>query len=599
MAAHAEGATIDFTYADGNIEPWGKGRKERIDVAMCLSDPGLKGMKVKGFKAYITTTQSISSPSMWLSKSLKLQDKQNAPDVANYYVNATTVSLGDLTCGMLQVTLPEPYELDGKPLFLGYSISVEDLETDAQKQPVLISQGVKNSDGFWVHMDKSVLKWENMNEKADGVAYIVAEIEGSFSMNSLSFTGSTPTYTLANESFDALFEVSNLGANPVRTIGYTYSYDGKGGTFEGEVTLPTPVLPDMVRTDPVTLHFEQGISGDGKHDLLVTITEVNGEPNESGSPSIVSEVNIMPFLPKHRPLIEEFTGLWCQWCPRGYIGMEMVEEYYGDDQVSICYHYGDDMAVTENLPMPGVGFPEATIDRQRLIDPYFGSSDNTNFGIAYDIEKAMAERAIAAIELESAIEGDNVNFTVDVKFVADADGTNLRVGYVLLSSGLFNPKWRQVNAYSGLDGFQGTPLQQAVEWPGTVSTLVWNDIAVDVTGMMGIRETVPSQVVMGQVYSNDFTIDLTKVPSDLIQNRDNLSIAAFLVNSKTGMIINSNRCPVNGASSAVESVEEAETVSTEYYDLTGRRLRNPQPGIVIKAERKADGSSKICKIRIN
>ena len=66
FGASAETSVLEYTYAEGEAFAFGKGKKETIDVAMCINDPSLVGMKVKGFKAYITTSEGICSPSLWM-----------------------------------------------------------------------------------------------------------------------------------------------------------------------------------------------------------------------------------------------------------------------------------------------------------------------------------------------------------------------------------------------------------------------------------------------------------------------------------------------------------------------------------------------------
>ena len=64
---------------------------------------------------------------------------------------------------------------------------------------------------------------------------------------------------------------------------------------------------------------------------------------------------------QHRPLIEEYTGTWCGWCPRGFTGMEMLRETFGEDFIGVAIHNQDPMAVltTSQYPSNIQGFPSA------------------------------------------------------------------------------------------------------------------------------------------------------------------------------------------------------------------------------------------------
>lgn len=604
LGAGAATGTIEYTYADGNLNTFGKGKKEVIDVAMCINDPGLAGMKLTGFKAYINGTQGIAESSLWLSKNLKIENKVNVPDVASYDVTPTTERVGIRDYGVMEVTLPEPYTLTDEPLYLGYTIDIDDVTSASAQAPVVYSRGVENHNGMWLHMSKTILKWLDYNKEIDGnnseygVAYIVAYLQADLPEYSLGFTGQSPIFVMENEKYQGEFFVNNLGVNNVSSFSYVYTYDTNEVEFEGSVTLDSPLEPAVVTSYPVLMDFE-GVEGYGQHLLNITITEVNGQPNESLNPSIEGKMNVMPFIPKHRPLIEEYTGTWCQWCPRGYIAMELIAENYGDDQVSVCFHSNEDpMAITSNFPMniSSAGYPNASIDREKFIDPYEGSYPGSVMGINRDIDKAIATRSVASIEVEATLEDNIINAVSHVRFIADFDDHNYQIGYILVANGLTNPTWYQINAYSGRTGYEGTPLYQLTQWDQYVFGLVFNDVAIDVTGMMGVANSIPAVVKVNEDYTNEISFNISA--NRLAQMTDDLVVTTYIIDKNTGRIINANKCAVNSASSGLDAVNpDAEIVSTVYYDLTGRKVTDPVAGsILIRLDSLSDGSIRSSKV---
>lgn len=591
-AASAETGVLDYTYAQGSIVPFGKEKAETADVAIRINDPELVGMKLVGFKAYINTTDGIANTSLWLSKELKIESKANVPDIASYEVAPTSVTMGNNTYGMLSIDLPEPYVLTADPLYIGYTMTIEEVNTEAQKRPILISKG-ENPNGMFLHMSKTVLKWLEYTEQAGGVAYIVAQIEGDFPENSLGFASCSPLYAMENEAFTGEFFVANVGTQQVKDIKYTYGFDG-GAPLEGTASFDPPVPSALVATTPVTLSFE-GVSGFGKHELDITVAEVNGRKNESANPSIKCEVNVIPFKPVHRPLVEEYTGLWCGWCPGGYIAMEMISEEFGDSQVSVCYHDDDQMAVTSNFALPISEFPASSIDRMAVIDPYSGTyDDSVDFGIGLDLENAIATFALAGIEVDSNVEDDMVNGVARVRFVRDIDDANYAIGYVLTCSGLTDPSWIQQNYYSGRDNYKGTPLEILTTWPKTVKGLVFNDVAVNVDGLMGVEGSLPSGIVTNEEYTYYFSMDISD--NRLVQNVENLAVVAFVVDKSTGIIINSNKS-VPRITAVEDIMMNASPVSVEYYDLAGRRVTALEHGgIYIVRQKYSDGITKTLKV---
>lgn len=594
--------TIDYTYAQGNPGGYGKGKKETIDVAMCIDDPGTAGMKLTGFKAYISGTEGISGTSLWLTKELTIENKVNVPDVGSYDVTPTTENFAGTSFGVLDVTLPEPYVLTGEPLYLGYTLTVDDTAPATAQAPIVLSRGVTNPNGFWLHMSKSILRWLQYDETAEGpgwkggVAYIVARLEGELPSNSLGISGHEPINSMPGEPFRAVINVINSGRNDVETVKFTYSYDDSAAIYEGSATPPQPIPPALMTSTPLTLEIENGLTAYGHHTLNVTITEVNGRPNEAPNGSMACGMDVIPFLPTHRPLMEEYTGLWCGWCPGGYIAMQMIEERYGDRQLSITYHYDDPMEVTKNFPMNVSGYPNSSIDRRKLINPYYGSDEVTQFGIAYDLEDAMAVEALSAIDVQAELVGDEVKATASVRFIRDMEGTDYEVGFVLTASGLTDRTWRQENYYAGRTDYRGTPLEVLTTWPERVSGLVFDDVAVDVSGMMGVKGSIPANIVTNDEYITSISYDISG--NSLVQHRDNMAVAAYVINKKTGRIDNACKYDFKtGSSSGVEAAE-ADVVAREYYDLHGRRVNRPGPGIHIRVDRLSDGSSRSAKVAL-
>ena len=66
------------------------------------------------------------------------------------------------------------------------------------------------------------------------------------------------------------------------------------------------------------------------------------------------------------PLLEQFTGTWCQWCPYGADSVNSILSYVPNAR-ALAYHNGDPMAtadgdaVTQHLLVGG--FPTASVDR--------------------------------------------------------------------------------------------------------------------------------------------------------------------------------------------------------------------------------------------
>lgn len=592
----ASAEITEFTYAEGELFSYGQGKKENIDVAICIDNPSLEGMRLIGFRAYLSCADGFENTSLWLSNELNLEDKVNAPDIASYDVTPVSVPYGEGNIGLLSIDLPQPYILNGEPLYLGYSITVAQNETMEQKYPMVLSEG-SHSNGFYLHMSKSVLKWMDYTKKAGGVAYIVALLDGDFYENSLSIKSSEEAYAELGKNFEMQINVNNNGGATVENLKYIYTYDNEDKIYEGSVSLPSPIQPDLTLYWPVTLTFE-GISQIGPHDVNLTITEINGVENMSSQSSVSGLVNVMPYIPQHRPLVEEFTGLWCGWCPRGWIGMDMLGEKFGPDEVTICYHNGDAMAVTSTYPVDFDGYPSASIDRIDVIDPYYGTFDESvDFGISYDVENAMNQVTMADVQISAELVGTTVNAETSVIFMKDIKEADYELGYVLVCNGLTSPSWVQQNYYAGLGSeYVGTYLEEVCELPKRAAGLIFNDVAVDVSGMNGVPGSIPESIKTGETYTHAYSFDIKD--NSLVQNQDNLIVTVFVIDKKTKRILNANKCDCSGLITSIDSLDDDNIiVSSQYYDLNGRKITNPS-GLVIRADKLKDGSLRTRKVVI-
>jgi thiol-disulfide isomerase/thioredoxin len=61
--------------------------------------------------------------------------------------------------------------------------------------------------------------------------------------------------------------------------------------------------------------------------------------------------------------MEEYTGTWCGWCPRGIVGLQLVNETYGDRVQTIAVHYDDPMETSVYYSLLPGSFPNATVNR--------------------------------------------------------------------------------------------------------------------------------------------------------------------------------------------------------------------------------------------
>ena len=606
FSAAAAESTVTFTYAGDEFGSWGKGKSEIYDVAIRINDPALVGKKITGIRAVLNAYEGVESTSIWLSKELTLEKvdgvKVNVPDTYSKEVApemVTVAGLGDYTLGQLSASLDTPYVLTEEGIYIGYSLKVPSVPkgeelTARQKSPVILSPS-DNPESLYLRASKDFLKWIPYNDKLGAAAAIYVTLEGEFAEYSLGIKDLPPTYADVNEDFSLKATLSNIGVVPVSNIGYTYSIAGK--SFDRTLDLETPIVPDFVNSTVVVFPID-ALSELGEHPLDLTITTVNGVENQNLQASASTVVTVLPFVPVHRPMLEEFTGTWCGWCTRGYYALEQLNELFGDGIVLAAYHGDDPMEVTAVYPVRVDGFPSGTLNRNGVVDPFGGRSGN-GFGMKTDVVESMETAVPAAIEVEAEwTDADKTNISVKAvsTFLESRTDAGYKVGYLLINNGLTGSgsSWVQSNYFpSYASDYAGTELEVLTKWPSKIPNLVFNDVVVDVSGMMGVNGSVPSDVAFNTPYETEFAFDISS--NTVIQDKDKLYVAAFIINPD-GTILNSNKVRIEGGSSVDAVGSAVKEVSAEYYSLSGVRVDTPRNGIFVKISKMSDGSVRTSKV---
>lgn len=582
----------EFSYNEGDPAFFGSARAETYDVAIKLDAPILQGMEIVGVTAYVSGTEGMLQPKVWLSHELKLESRVNAPDICSYDVAVEDGNFMNIEMGRLSHTFEQPVVIDEKGVYAGFSITVNDVSQSKAQDPIAVTRNA-NPNGFYLHSTKTQLQWKNMSQQ-EVCAAVIVTLRGELPANRMSVVEGSDVFAVKGEGFSTQFQITNHGCNDISSITYTYSIDGTEATAPLTMNLAEPIIPDLARSSAVELNFPP-INDLGKHTVEISVIEVNGDNNISDENSGSFVATVIPFMPVHRPLVEEFTGLWCGWCPRGFLAMEWLAELYGDGEVTICYHSNDAMAVTSTYPVAPGGLPSAYVDRQSRIDPYFGSS-GAQFGISQDVEEAMAQVAIGEISAEAEIDGNLVNVTTYTTFVTDVENSNYLVGYVLVANGLNDPTWAQKNDYASTPGlYKDTPLEILTTWDNPAYGLVFNDVAADVSGMNGVAGSLPSTLKTGETYEHSYSFDISR--NSLIKNKENMAVVVFITDRVSRKILNANKYSFKQPEAGVDGIDNSDGVSeVRYYNLEGQQVSRPGKGFYIKLEVLDNGQTRSSKV---
>ena len=564
------------------------GRAQGYDLATYIYDPSLKGLKVKGLRISAPNGTAVTQYTGWLSSSLGLKFVDEVK-VADADIASKT---GEVVSGHAEVMFDEPYEIGEEGFFAGYTIPVTD-----EEEPMMITSD-KLGGGLWIHTTSAMRNWSD--QSTVGSPCIELILEGQ-PMDAASIVVPANSFAKKGEPIYVNAKLYNHGQNALRSYAYTYEINGVTNTLE----LNTNIAGDhWGRSRDIVIELPP-IAESGNYPLTVTVPKANDNDNQDVNPTSEGMVNIMDFVPVHRALVEEYTGTWCGWCTRGLVAMKMLAEVYGDDFIGVAYHNSDPMAITEDYPSPVQGFPSAFVERNYEVDPYHGY-DDTGFGMKELVDYVMSQLAVVDLNVKADWADESrteVKATVESNFVMNADGSDYGIEVMLVEDDMYGPagtNWDQHNYYATMaDEYGSDPdLGPLCELPETIEEYHFNDVLVATSGV--IDESLPEAIVANTVnnYEHSFYVDyiynLNYEP--IIQNKDQLHVVAIVVDKATGKVLNAAKAKV-GTSAVNEITDELkEVASTTYYDLTGRRVSNPDAGIYVKVVRYTDGSQRSFKV---
>lgn len=162
------------------------------------------------------------------------------------------------------------------------------------------------------------------------------------------------------------------------------------------------------------------------------------------------------FAQKH-VLVEELTGTWCQWCPRGiYYGDSLCGTH--DNVIFVAIHCSDPMANDDYYNASGLlGAPSANISRR-----YLGQDTQTWFAHV-EQESQTPSKVYMSIHCDYDPETRQLSASVGAMALENMNG-DYRFAAILIEDGVTGPapSYNQTNSYSGgnhgpMGGYENLP----------------------------------------------------------------------------------------------------------------------------------------------
>ncbi|MDE6632263.1 MAG: hypothetical protein K2K23_04615, partial [Muribaculaceae bacterium] len=401
-------------------------------------------------------------------------------------------------------------------------------------------------------------------------------------------------YLPIGKSSSTQVSLYGTSAEPIESVEFSYTFNGYN--YNTNFVLSSPVGPGASKVFNATIGFlpqDELIN----ENVTITITKFNGKPNVSPNATVEVPVAVLSQVPVRQTLIEEYTGTWCGYCTRGYAALEYIKENYPDFVVA-AYHNQDPMTVTTSYPAAISGFPSASLDRETVVDPYYGTqSYDTELPIVGDILALNAVPTPWLVKVDHAWESEDVLVAkAEVSNMVGFTDKNYKIAYILVADGLSGTSrsWFQSNNYAS-DRPQYIPQLNAFCRGGqygksSVQGLIFNDVVVSTTGIYGVDGSIPASLEAEQAVEHTLSFDLSKISSTLIPDRNQLRVIAAVVDAN-GNVLNCAKNEVNDyVPAGVEGVID-ENAPVEYFNLNGQKVSDPSNGIFIR--RQGSSASKV------
>lgn len=439
-----------------------------------------------------------------------------------------------------EVELPHPYTVPSKSCYIGYTFSITESNAESN-YPILIRYNGADIDGSFYIRTASVLPNWDASYKSYGPIALQVKLQGEFPKNSVEMSPTfLDVFALPNGTAEATVTLTNRGTNKVSSIDYVID---EANTSSDEIHMEIDDFEGLNAQKTIRIPMKADAKP-GRTIRSITILSVNGEDNNCDATSDGYFVTLSRAV-ERRTVVEEFTGTWCGWCPKGITGLEKVKQQFQDKAITIAVHGDDPMSIDYGFDT-GYGYPSAYVDRSVAVDPYFGLDDRGICGVVGDQNAILAE---ASIGLDQPIlnKAGSVTFKTSVCFNYTNKSANYGLGYVLVADGLegTGSRWRQANYFctekNKEDYAEYEDLRVWTEGQPYLQ-MTYDHVPIAAKGMDEGSEKTITKVTDGDTLTYSGSIALTG--NTVLQSLNNLSVVTVLFNKTTGSIVNAAIQPV-------------------------------------------------------
>lgn len=383
----------------------------------------------------------------------------------------------------------------------------------------------------------------HLNDDGDNWILDDIEVRSPLNLDARLDNVSLNRFSLVNTDNPLTFDVSNNGASTITTLEVSWT----DGTADNSETFNVNIAPGA--TETISHTSAVNYSAVNEKDISVTIVNVNGTADgDVTNNALNTKFNTLSQSGIKKVFIEEATGTWCPWCPRGAVGLDYMYSTYPASVVAVAVHNSDPMEVPEydnGISSFIAGYPSGAVDRLIAnVDPGLASLESV-------YNQRINELVPLSLSADATQSGNELTITVSATFFSNfsSAGSDFRFGAIITENGVTGTGsgYNQANNYAGggngpMGGYENLPN------PVPASQMVYDHVGRALLGgFNGEAGSVPATVVDGQTVSHTFTYTIPST-SDI----NNMNIVPVLLSQTAAGVIGVSEISVSQALSVEE-----------------------------------------------
>lgn len=461
--------------------------------------------------------------------------KKNPKDTETLYKQ----KIGTLNKGWNCIKLDTPFELTGDSVSIGYKASFSSKNPDGVGCSAEYDKDADfiywNSQNKWHYTSSSICIQAIVNGEQLPDREVALE-----KLNNL-------TAPVGKDSIEVTTALRNLGTAMIENFEVAYTVDG---ITTGINTFQHSIATNETDTFSVNIPCKEP----GTHEVCLEVIKVNQQADAydgNNAQCFTMTVHDPKYL--QRVVMEEGTGTWCGWCPRGIVGAEMMAEEYPEQFITICIHGNDPLEIEDYTPLLDrmAGFPYCYVNRQYEGDPYYDIRNMFNI--------ATSTNALIGYELEATFNADSTEITIYASMTARERLENIiyRASFVVVED--------SVTGYKQANYYEQTPDEPFFGWESlpNPTDIVYNDVARGIYSSYEGEPCLPETLEAETTYEYSYTF---AVPTN-IQRKQNLRVVGLLTDPQTGYIVNADQTtPQKENGSSIISLNEPTPIAKVYLE---------------------------------